>query len=134
MGIVNALNNRPVVVVGILVALHTIAYGIGYVTLDPGFLGTVLYPVVATVITPPFFGILCLIIGSGAVLSWISNKPKPISIFTGLQSILWLFVAFVYFINGFIMLGFAIGASWTLLSGYMGYVYANQIYTRYDTD
>ena len=126
MSIPKTLNLRPIRVVGITTAVHSIIYGIGYLSGIGGFDRTIIYPAVSEIMRPEFFGLVLLIVGLLVGFSYLYHKVALLNYVSTVQSIIWLFVSFVYFLEGAYLLGLAFGMIWTFLSGYCSYSYINK--------
>lgn len=108
---------------GLIAALHTLAYAIGYIIPTPGFKMTVLYMGVEEVISPRAFGLGMLAVVFYSTYGLIKASKTSISISSFMQALLWLFVTLVYAFNGFYFLAVAMGLCWSLISGYINFVY-----------
>lgn len=116
----------PMAVIGIISAIHSIVYGIGYVFMLPEFQNTVLYPAVASLIDPRLFGVVLLLVGIASVVAFTSNRPKWASPMGTTQAMIWLFAALVYFLTGAVALGIGVGLVWSVLNAYAAFVFANR--------
>lgn len=109
-----------------IVALHSLIYGIGYLIPTGGFYATVLYMSVGEIMPTALFGLIMLITGASLMWAFYSENIKVVTIFSNLQSFVWLFAALVYFFNGFYFLGLGIGLIWSVLSGYVAFAFKNK--------
>jgi hypothetical protein len=125
MDLATTVNGRPITIVGIITALHSIVYGIGFIFGIGGFMRTVLYNDITGVTNPTFFGILLLLSGSIVALGLALSHPKMIAISSSIQSLSWFFTFLVYVLNGQFLLGVGIALVWVLLSSYVAYVHAH---------
>lgn len=116
-------NTKPLKTIGIVVALHSLIYSVGYILGVGGFSETLLYQQVATLMRPELFGVILLITGLLLIYGYIQEKCYIISHISTLQSITWLFATFVYFLGGDWLVGVAIGLVWSILSGYIAYAF-----------
>lgn len=132
MGFRDKINYAPVVVTGIIIAFHNIAYGVGYLFDSSGFPTTILYKHAAELMAPELFGLLMLLTGLLALYAWLKRKDRLVSLASNAQALTWLFATLIYVINGDITLGISIGLVWTLLAYYMGYVYRHRVFSHYD--
>lgn len=127
MGITNALNNRPVRVLGFVTALHSLVYGIGYLTSAGGFGGALVGLDVRSLAITNSLGIVLTI--SGAVLMWAYARlnPKTIRTLSRIQSLIWLFITMLYLVNGAYLLALGVGFTWAIVSGYLAYATRNRV-------
>lgn len=126
MGIVNALNNRPVRALGFLTAVHSVIYGIGYITAMGGFTGTVLYVNFGSLLATTSFGVIVLLGGLLLAFAYARNNPKTIQKASIIQSCVWLFASMTYILNGAWLLALGISLPWALLSSYLSYAFARR--------
>ena len=67
-----------------------------------------------------------MVVGIMVMVGLLLKKDKLVGVFSGLQSLAWAFVFFIYALNGQILLGLGTALVWTLLSSYVSYVHANK--------
>jgi hypothetical protein len=127
MGITNALNNRPVRVLGFISAIHSFIYGFGYITAMGGFTGTVLYVNFGDKISTQVFGVILLITGSLLAFAYSRNNPKTVRAATIVQTAVWLFATMMYLLNGAYLLALGISLPWVLLSSYIAFAFARRV-------
>lgn len=128
------INNSPVSVVGVIVALHTLFYGLGFVFQVPGFQQTAIFDQVNELMNPSLFGAFALFVGVASILGWLTRRPDIIRWTTTIQVLFWLFITILYVLAGFPILALVAGIFWVMLAAYMGYIFANKVYTRYDNE
>ncbi len=116
-------NYKPVTVIGIISAIHTLMYGVGYLFNLSDFANTVLYQNVTELMDPHLFGCILIIVGLASIFAFLYGKIGWVSATSTAQAFVWLFAAFVYFFSSSIALGIAVGLVWSFLNAYSGYVY-----------
>lgn len=126
MGISNALNNRPVRTLGFLTAFHSVIYGIGYLTATGGFNGALVGLAVNNVTLTNILGVVLLTVGLLLMFAYMRQNPKTIYWISCAQAIIWLFIGFMYLVNGAFLLALGIGFAWAVASTYIGYASANR--------
>jgi len=121
------LKSRPITVVGLLSALHSIIYGFGFLLAVGGFDRAILYIEVG--LFYPFgqeiFGIILILAGIITMTGYLANKARLIRWGSGGQSFLWAFAAFTYFLTGQILLGLGVAMIWSVISTYMAFLHKN---------
>lgn len=127
MGISNALNNRPVRVLGFISAIHCITYGTGYLTQWGGFTGTVLFVNLGSKVNTEIFGAATLAVGLLLAFAYARNNPKTIRLVSFMQTGVWLYASMTYFLNGAWMLALGISLPWALLSSYISFAFARRV-------
>lgn len=90
------------------------------------FTRTVLYSDIDGIMSPEAFGGLLFGVGVLVAIGFLLKKARLISWFSGLQSLIWLFVTSIYWTKGQYFLGAAIAFVWVLMSSYMAYAHKNQ--------
>ncbi len=126
MNITRTLNGKPITIVGVISALHSIIYGIGFTFEFGGFQQTVLYENISMVSDPTRFGLIILLAGVAVLAGLLTDRRRIIALSSSLQSLCWLFTFFAYALNGQVLLGLGIAFVWTMLSSYVAYVHANR--------
>lgn len=126
MNLLHYMRRYPIKIIGLLVALHSIVYGLGYVIGTAGFQQTMLYLNVAEIVNPVFLGWIMLVGGLLLAYGFIRENECLVSWFSTVQSFVWLFAAFVYFLDAFFLLGIGVGLIWSLLSGYAAFSFRNR--------
>lgn len=127
MGIKNALNNRPVRVLGFLASVHAMTYGVGYIFNLGGFTGTVLYVNFGNRISTAIFGIVLLLAGSLLAFAYARNNPKTIEHASMFLSLAWIYASMTYILNGAWMLALGISTPWMFLSYYLAFAFARRV-------
>lgn len=126
MGIGNALQNRPVRVLGFIAALHAMVYGVGLTLGVGGFGQTVLY----TALGPPsviyLFSAALFLTGSLLCFAYLRNNPKTIKFMSGMCGTAWLFATLTYLLNGAWLLAIGIGLPWAVLAYYLAFAHGNR--------
>jgi hypothetical protein len=117
------LLTRPITILGILSALHSIVYGVGFIFGAGGFSRTVLYMETSQVMDPMYFGVGLLAIGLAVMVSFLRGKNRTVSVSSFTQSFIWFFATLIYWLNGEYLLGIGIALLWTLISQYVSYCY-----------
>lgn len=123
MKFIDVLKYRPLTVLGLLSALQSIMYGIGYVIKTDGFTQTVLFDAIMTLVDPQIAGAIILVTGLGMVASMFCFKEKFMKGVFQFDAVLWLFAFIIYCMAGAPILGFAITGIFSLMSGYIGFAY-----------
>ena len=126
MGIANAINHRPVRVLGFVTAIHSIIYGIGYILATGGFTGTVLYVNFGSTFSTNVFGSVLIIVGTFLAFAYSRNNPKTIRGVSKVQSAVWAYATMTYLLNGAWMLALGISLPWVLISAYLAYAHGNR--------
>lgn len=127
MGIVNALNHRPVRVLGFISAMHSFIYGFGYIFAAGGFTGTVLYVNFGDTVTTDIFGTFLLVTGTLLAFAYSRNNPKTIRAASITQSLVWIFATFMYLLNGAWLLAIGISLPWALIASYIAFAFARRV-------
>lgn len=127
MGLVNALQNRPVRVVGFLAALHSVLYAVGLYLGTGGFGDTVLYTALGPLVVVNLFAASLLITGGLLAFAYMRNNPKTIRAASGLCGTVWLFATSSYLLSGAWLLAIGIGLPWTLIAFYLAYAHGNRL-------
>lgn len=127
MGIRNALNNRPVRVLGFLTAFHSIVYGIGYLGGIGGFNGALVGLDINNIVLTSILGGALSVIGSLLMFAYIRMNPKTIRTFSFIQGLAWLFITLMYLLNGAYLLALGIGLVWAVISVYIAYAVKNRL-------
>lgn len=126
MGLSNALNNRPIRVLGFITAYHSFGYGLGYLTGLGGFDGALIGISVDSELITRALGISLLLVGGILMFGFLRQNPNTIKYISYAQSAIWLFVTFMYLFNGAFILAFAVGFVWACISGYIAYASKNR--------
>lgn len=126
MGIANALQNRPVRVLGFIAAIHAMVYGIGISLGTGGYGETVLYTALGT--EPVIYGFSAALLVTGILLAYAysKNNPKTIYYASALCGTVWLFAAITYLLNAAWLLAIGIGLPWAVLAYYLAYAHSNR--------
>jgi len=121
------LKSRPITVVGLLSAFHSILYGVGFLFAVGGFDRAILYIEVGLLYPTgqEIFGIILILAGVVTMAGYLGNKARLIRWGSGSQSFLWAFAAFTYFLNGQILLGVGVAMIWAVISTYMAFLHKN---------
>lgn len=127
MGLANALNNRPVRVLGFITAFHSIVYGIGYLGTIGGFDGALVGLSIDSLVITNSLGVVLSLVGLLLMWAYARLNPKTIKFVSFAQSLIWLFVTFMYLINGAYLLALGVGLTWAIISGYIAYATENRI-------
>lgn len=127
MGIGNALQNRPVRVLGFIAALHAIIYGFGLYLGIGGFGETVLYTALGSTVIVYTFAAALLVTGALLCFAYTRNNPKTIRTASGLCGTAWLFATLTYLLNGAWLLAIGIGLPWAVLAYYLAYAHSNRV-------
>lgn len=125
MGIVNALNNRPIRVIGFLTAAHSFVVGIGYI-LKISTSSNVLYAELGSDQVRILFGLLLIFSGFMLMFAFARNNPKTIRAGSVLQSMVWLYATFIYAFNGGALIALTIFLLPTLVASYLAYAHSNR--------
>lgn len=126
MDIIHYMRRFPIKIVGMIVAFHSIIYGLGYVIGTAGFIQTSLYANVAQIMNPVLLGWIMLVGGLVLGYGYARENERLVSYFSTVQSFVWLFAAFVYFLQGYFLLGIGVGLIWSLLAGFAGFSFKNR--------
>lgn len=126
MGIINALNNRPVRVLGFLTALHSLIFGVGYLSGWGGFNGALVGLEVNNLLITGALGAALTSVGSLLMFAYSRMNPKTIRGASFAQANVWLFVTLLYLVNGAYLLALGVGATWLVLSLYIAFASANR--------
>lgn len=118
--------HRPITVFGMIAAIHSVVYGIGYATHSTGYVDTVLYRNINGLVEPAVFGVFLIAIGLPLMFAFVTNKFSWVSRLSTVQSVAWLFAFFMYALYGSWLLGAGMALMWTLISGYTAFAYKNQ--------
>lgn len=126
MGLGNALQNRPVRVLGFIAALHAVIYGVGFFFGIGGFGETVLYTALGPLSV--IYGFATSLLLTGLLLCWAyaRNNPKSIQFASGLCGTAWLFAALSYVFSGAWLLALGIGLPWAVLAYYLAFAHGNR--------
>lgn len=127
MGIGNALQNRPVRVLGFIAALHAIVYGVGLMLGIGGFGETVLYTALGPASSIYTFAISLFVTGVLLCFAYARNNPKTIRTASGLCGTAWLFATLSYLFSGAWLLAIGIGLPWAVLAYYLAYAHSNRV-------
>lgn len=127
MGIGNALQNRPVRVLGFIAALHAVIYGVGLLFGIGGFTELVLYTALGDLVTVYIFAVALLVTGVLLCWAYARNNPKTIRFASGLCGTAWLFATLSYLFSGAWLLSIGIGLPWTILAYYLAYAHSNRV-------
>lgn len=127
MGIANALNNRPVRVLGFVTALHSVVYGTGFLTGVGGFNGALVGLQVSSLALTNILGSVLIIVGVLLAWAYARLNPKTIQFVSQAQAFIWLFVSLMYLLNGAFLLAICVGLVWSIISGYIAYATKNRV-------
>lgn len=127
MGLSNALNNRPVRVLGVIASVHAIVYAVGMFFGTGGFGETVIYKAFGPQLLIDIFAAVLLVTGGLLTFAYIRNNPKTIRLASGGCGLAWLFATFMYLFNGAWLLAIGIGLPWTILAFYLAYAHGNRV-------
>lgn len=119
-------NYRPFTIIGLLTALHTLAYGLGYLIPTSGFQATVLYGSVHEIMDPVYIGIFLTTLGVYSIYGWLRDSSSHVARSSAIMAFFWLFASMSYFVVGAFGLGIGVGLVWCLLSGYVAFAYKNK--------
>ena len=126
MGLGNALQHRPVRVLGFIAALHAVIYGIGFIFGQGGFNETVLYTALGSNVVLDTFGASLVITGSFLMFAYVRNNPKTIRTASGLCGTVWFFAGASYVLNDGWLLAIGIALPWAVLAYYLAYAHGNR--------
>lgn len=127
MGLINALNNRPIRVLGFIAAVHATVYGVGLILGVGGFGETVLYTALGSITTVYIFAVSLLITGPLLCFAYWRNNPKTIRMASGLCGMAWLYALLIYVFNGAWLLAIGIALPWAILAYYLAYAHGNRV-------
>lgn len=128
MSFTKSFGLRHVKTIGMIVAVHSFIYAIGYITGSGGFVDTILYGEVATIFSPVLFGFALLATSVTILAGYMMEHSLMINIASNVQSFIWLFATFVYFLNGDPLLALAIAGVWSVLSAYTAYAWRHRYF------
>lgn len=117
---------RPFCVIGLILALQNVLYGIGYIVPTIGFSQTVLFKEMTMLISAEVAGGIFLSVGFVMAYSALKQKNTLVRKSFFVNSTLWLFALFIYTLHGTPFLGMAIAGTFFLLSSYIGLTYGNR--------
>lgn len=126
MSFPKSLGVKHVKTIGIIVAFHSFIYAIGYIFGIGGFVDTLLYQDVASLIRPELFGWALLGTSLSIMLGYFVEHTRTVTTASTIQSFVWLFGTFVYMLNAQWLVALAIAGVWTLLSAYTGFAWRNR--------
>lgn len=127
MGIANALNNRPVRVLGFVTAFHSIVYGVGYLSNRGGFNGALVGLSIDNVVITGVLGAVLSIVGLLLMWAYARLNPKTIRYVSYAQSLIWFFITLMYLFNGAPLLALGIGLTWAMISSYLAFAHKNRV-------
>jgi len=127
MGLTNALNNKPVRVLGFITALHSLVYGIGYLTGQGGFNGALVGLAINSLVITSILGTVLTIVGGFLMFAYTRMNPNTIHYVSFGQSLIWLFITLMYLFNGAYLLSLGVGMTWAVVSGYVAFASKNRI-------
>lgn len=128
MTIARFVNTRPFSIFGIINAIHTLVYGLGYMLGSGGFPGTVLYHNISDLMPHFVFGVILTLMGTLGLAAWIIHRRPWIKWSCALMGFTWFFAFLVYTLNGAFLLGVGIGLTSAALSWYLSYAWDNRSY------
>lgn len=120
------INWRPISMFGIFGGLHSVFVGLGYILMLPEFTRSLLYTEVSMLMHPSIFFAVLAFAGLLSIVAFFVDKEKWVLRANGFQAIAWLFVTFIYFLGGFWLLGLTAGFFWSIIPGYVSYVYKDR--------
>lgn len=123
MSILKTFQHLPIRVIGVIVALHSAIYGIGYIIPTSGFASTALYKSVIQIMPDYVFGTILLVVGVVLIYAYYACKDRLVEWFSNIQSVVWLFAALAYWFDGLWLVGLGIGMIWSILSAYTAFSY-----------
>lgn len=126
MGLQNAINNRPVRVLGFVTALHSIIYGTGFLSGKGGYNGALVGLAVNDNMITFTLGALLLTVGIFLAWAYARLNPKTIRYVSYAQGLIWMFVGLLYLVNGAYLLALSVGFTWTTISLYCAYATKNR--------
>lgn len=126
MGIPKSFSIRHIKTIGIIVAVYSLIYGVGFFTGIGGFSDTLLYETVGDLMKPQLLGAALVVTGVALIYGYLANARWLISNVSNIQSFIWLFAAFVYVLSGQWLVAAAAGLVPVLLSSYNGYAFRMQ--------
>lgn len=120
------INGRPLTVVGLITALHSIVYGLGFLLLIGGFEKTALYENLDSTLNARWLGGFLLIVGLSVAAGLFARNDKLITFASGIQSFIWAVIFFIYALLGEPFLGVGTALVWAMFSIYVSYVHKNK--------
>ncbi len=127
MGMINALNNRPIRVLGFITAFHSIVYGLGYLFGIGGFNGALVGLKINSIVITSILGSVLSIVGLLLMFAYTRMNPKTIRTGSFWQALVWLFISLMYLLNGAYLLSLGIGFTWCVISLYIAYASGNRL-------
>jgi hypothetical protein len=125
MDIPNVLIYRPISVMGMFIAMHTMLVGFGFLFVQHVRV-TPLYKHLDGLVNADYFGAALIIIGLGSLVSYLFSKDRIVSAFSQVQSLMWLFIFFGYLIGNDVFVGLQNALFWAVLSGYAAFEFVNR--------
>ena len=119
-----ALIDKPLSILGILVALHTIVVGVGFLFITKVKV-TPLYQHLNTLLNIKYFGVFLIIVGIVSILSYCSFKVRLIKIINDIQCLAWLFIFFGYLVDLDYFVGTQNALFWAVFSTYISFTHFN---------
>lgn len=125
MGIARSFLYRPLSVLGVIVAIHTIVVGLGFLFVD-NVRTTPLYLSLEKVAGVEIFGWVLVGLGLVVAYAYIHGKGKLVALASYLQTLHWLFIFCGYYLAGQSFLGLQNALFWAVLSGYVAFAFGNR--------
>lgn len=117
---------KPITVVGFIIAIRTLVYGIGYLIPTTGFVQTVLFMELTTLVAASTAGLIFVVMAAFMIYALLREDERKVSAAFSLNAFLWLFALFIYIVHGTPLLGLGIAGMFAFLSGYVGFAYRNR--------
>lgn len=117
------LLSRPITILGIISAVHTVVYGLGFMFALGGFEKSRLYQNIDSSMSTNWYGMAMLVIGGITLAGYINKWSRVVYNLSFVQSVIWLFSTAVYVLAGEVMLGIGVALVWAAISQYLAYAY-----------
>lgn len=116
---------RPFSVIGIIVALHTIVIGYGFMKSED-VIRTPLFNAVEDLVPTDTFGLVGMVLGLALVVAYVLSNTVAVHFLSSIQTMYWIFITIAYFIADKAFLGLQNAVFWIFLSSYIALCFSGK--------
>jgi hypothetical protein len=114
--LLRGLHRKPYTALGTVFAIHSLMYAVGFLFGSTGFDGEPIYGAVDNLIRAVTFGVLMLVSTLALMVGFWTVDKRIVKFGLDTQTVIWLFISFVYFFHGMWVRAIGVGIVWVLLS------------------
>jgi hypothetical protein len=119
--------NRPLCLIAAGLGIRDFFVGLGFIFNFSDVTQTLLYQNFTGLLHGPadgiIAGVLFIIFGLFVMVTALMNKPRPAAVGLRFQSLVWMFSAIMFFINGQFLLAIVTGLFFSIAAGYLAFFF-----------